>query len=82
MDTNVTQYAIRWHDMEDILTIRHTNDRHYISMACGCVIYHTIDSVWTHGVFIDSLSILNSTVENYEQDNIYLHLAPQYVTIE
>lgn len=78
MDTCQTDYYILWHNEIDILHILHTNDRHYLSMACGCAIYHTIDSVWSEGIFIDSLDIHNTAVENYEQDNIYLHLKPQY----
>lgn len=76
-DQTMTEYQITWHNQTDILHIQHTNNRQYISMACGCAIFHVIDSVWTDGVFIDSLSLLNSTVENYAQDNIYLHLTTQ-----
>lgn len=79
IDTCQTDYQIWCHQQLDTLHIRHTNDRHYISMACGCYVYHTIDSVWANGVFIDSITILNNTVENYEQDNLQLHLRPYYV---
>lgn len=76
-DTGQTEYSIQWHGMTDVLHIKHNNDRHYINMACGCIVFHTIDTVWSNGVFIDSISILNSTVENYEQDNIFLRLKAQ-----
>lgn len=77
VDASQTDYRLTWHEQTDILHIQHTNNRQYISMACGCAIFHVIDSVWADGVFIDSLSLLNSTVENYAQDNIYLHLTTQ-----
>lgn len=71
-DTTITEYIFFTEDATDILHIRHDNKKQFISQACGCVIYHTIDSVWTDGVFIPRVEILNSTVENYPQDNIEL----------
>ena len=69
-DSNVTAYRVTWRGMDDVLYFRHDNTRRYISMACGCIIYHVIDTVWCAGVWMDSVRLLNSTVESASQDNV------------
>ena len=71
-DTCVTAFALLWHGTEDTLFVRHDNTRHFVSQACGCMVYHTIDTVWHSGNAIDSVAILNSTVESEEQENVQL----------
>ena len=77
IDTNITAFSLDWRNAEDIIYFRHDNTRRFISMACGCVVYHTIDSVWCDGTWIDSVKIVNSAVEPVEQDNVRI-----FVTIE
>ena len=69
-DTNITMYSLKWHGMEEILYIRHDNTLQFVSMACGCVIYHNIDSVWCSGTWIDSVRLINSAVETVQQENV------------
>lgn len=71
-DTCVTAFALLWHGTKDTLFIRHDNTRHFVSQACGCMVYHTIDTVWHSGSAIDSIALINSTIENNEQENIQL----------
>ncbi len=73
-DSTLTAYVILWHEAFDTLYIRHDNTRKFISSACGCVVYHTIDTAWAAGTFIDSLYIVNSSVETVQQTNIHLRL--------
>lgn len=73
-DTSLTEYKIQWHGMTERLRIYHDNDRRYISMACGCIIFHTLDTVMSDHTFIEQVEIQNTTVENYEQTNIHLTL--------
>lgn len=73
VDTTMNSYAMTWRGLTDTLYIRYTNTMQYVSMACGCIVYHTIDSVWAKQVWMDSVSIINSTVENHEQENIKIH---------
>ena len=73
-DTNMTAYSILWHEEYDTLYIRHTNTMHFISMACGCAIYHLIDTAWVSGMQIDSIKIVNSAVEAVAQDNIRIYV--------
>lgn len=73
-DTSLTEYEITWHGMTERLRIYHDNDRRYISMACGCIIFHTLDTVVSDQIFIEKAEIVNAAVENYEQTNIHLTL--------
>lgn len=74
-DANMTQYTLFFNQKYDTLTIFHTNNMQFISLACGCVVYHTIDSVRVTAR-IDSAQIINSAVERVLQDNIKIHLQP------
>ncbi len=74
IDTTVSAFVILWHGAYDTLYICHDNTRHFISSACGCAVYHTIDTTWVAGTFVDSLYIVNSTVETVQQTNIHLRL--------
>lgn len=71
-DTSVTAFSLLWHNQYDTLYIRHDNTLHFISHACGCTIFHTIDSVWHCGNAIDSIAITNATVETTQQNNLLL----------
>ena len=74
-DTNLTMYLMLYHDQIDTLYIQHTPRQQFISMACGCAVYHTITAAWSTDPRVDSVSIINASVESVAQDNlcIYLH---------
>jgi hypothetical protein len=74
-DTTLTQYLMLYHNQVDTLSIEHTPRLQYVSAACGCSIYHTILRAWSSDPRVDSVSIINASVEALAQDNlcIYLH---------
>ena len=74
-DTNLTMYLMFYHDQIDTLYIQHTPRQQFISLACGCAVYHTITAAWSSDPRVDSVSIINAAVETIAQDNlcIYLH---------
>lgn len=74
-DTNLTAYLMLYHNQIDTLFIQHTPRQQFISMACGCAVYHTITAAWSSDSRVDSVSIINASVESVAQDNlcIYLH---------
>ena len=74
-DTTMTQFLMQYHNQVDTLFIEHTPRMQYISAACGCAIYHTITAAWSSDSRVDSIGIINASVENAVQDNlrIYLH---------
>lgn len=74
-DTNLTKYLMLYHNRIDTLYILHTPRQQFISMACGCAVYHTITAAWSSDPRVDSVSIINASVESIAQENlrIYLH---------
>ena len=74
-DTNLTAYLMLYHNQIDTLYIQHTPRQQFISLACGCAVYHTITAAWSTDPRVDSVSIINASVESVAQDNlcIYLH---------
>ena len=74
-DTNLTMYLMLYHNQIDTLFIQHTPRQQFISMACGCAVYHTITAAWSSDPRVDSVGIINASVEAVAQDNlcIYLH---------
>ena len=74
-DTTLTQFLVQYHNQLDTLSIEHTPRLQYISAACGCAIYHTILRAWSSDPRVDSVSIINASVEALAQDNlcIYMH---------
>ncbi len=72
VDTTVTQYLITHNTLNDTLTIYHTPAPYFVSMACGCFVYHTIDSVQTENILFTQSEILNTAVQNMPEDNIRL----------
>lgn len=74
-DTTLTQYLMLYHNQVDTLSIEHTPRLQYVSAACGCSIYHTILRAWSSDPRVDSVSIINASVEALAQDNlcIYMH---------
>ena len=76
VDTNITQFEIEWKHQLDTLSIRHIRDFQYVSLACGCYVYHVIDSVWSGKHFIQETIIEDSdvqeTVAGHEMTNIRL----------
>ena len=71
-DTNMTAYCLTYHDRTDTLYITHNNDIQYVSLACGEVIYHTIESFRATGTWIDSIAMMDSTIQATGKDNIRL----------
>ena len=74
-DTCLTSFLMLYHNQIDTLYIQHTPRQQFISMACGCTVYHTITAAWSTDPRVDSVSIINASVEAAAQDNlcIYLH---------
>jgi hypothetical protein len=74
-DTTLTQFLVQYHNQVDTLSIEHTPRLQYISAACGCAIYHTILRAWSSDPRVDSVSIINASVESLAQDNlcVYMH---------
>lgn len=73
-DTSQTAYVLTWHDKCDTIFVRYDNTRRFISQACGCMVYHTLESVRCGGTIVDSVEVLNSLVETAKQENICVYV--------
>ena len=73
-DTNITMYLMQYHNQTDTLFVEHTPKQHFVSMACGCAVYHTINKVWSSDSRIENIAIINANIETIAQDNICIHL--------
>lgn len=74
-DTTLSTFLMTFHEQTDTLYVAHTPRQYFVSLACGCAIYHTITAAWSSDSRVDSIGIINASVENAVQDNlrIYLH---------
>ena len=75
-DTTHTQVVVVYHEETDTLTVFHTNEQKYISLACGCIVRHIIDSVHSTHYRIDSTAILNTVVTAEKENHLQLWLHP------
>ena len=73
-DTDWTEYLIEWHNKKDTLKIHHQNIQRYISMACVCIVFHSIDTIEATNHFIDTLNIISTEVQNYKTRHLLLLL--------
>ena len=74
-DTTETAYLMLYHGQLDTIIITHTPRTQYVSLACGCAVYHTITGARSSDPRVDSVSVINASVETTAQENlrIYLH---------
>ena len=73
-DTTISTFLITFHEQTDTLFVEHTPRQYFVSLACGCAIYHTIIAAWSTDPRVDSVQILNANVENAVQENLCIHL--------
>ncbi len=71
-DTTATSFVLRSGDYQETITIYHTPAPYFVSMACGCFVYHTIDTVRTENILFTQAEILNTAVQNMPEENICL----------
>lgn len=73
-DTTTTAFLMTYHNQTDTLFVEHTPREYFVSLACGCAVYHTISFAWSTDPRVDSVEIVNASVENAVQENLCLHL--------
>ncbi len=59
--------------VQDTITVVYQNKLEFLSMECGSIRTHIIDTVYTSGHFIDSITIVNRNVNTQYVENIKLH---------
>lgn len=72
-DSLHSDFVLTYNGWSDTLTIHHENNMQFISLACGCLVYHTIESLSDRHILIDSTEILNTLVTTASDDHIRLY---------
>lgn len=68
-----SQFRMVFNTITDTVTIKHRNTNHFISLECGYIRTFEIDTVFTTGNFIDSISIPTPSVNTIYVENIQLY---------
>jgi hypothetical protein len=70
-----SSFQVKFNNITDTITIVHQNKTEYLSLECGCIKTHIIDTVLTTNHFIDSVHIsvhdVNTTTSAKENIKIY-----------
>lgn len=73
-NNSITVFEMTYHGQVDTLYVEHTPRQYFVSLACGCAVYHTITHAWTTDQRVDSIQIINANVENAVQENLRIHI--------
>jgi hypothetical protein len=65
--------TLKFINKKDTLTILHENFDKYLSLECGSIKVHSIDTAYTTHHFIDSIRIINHKVNNINLENIQIY---------
>ncbi|MEI8086818.1 MAG: DUF6452 family protein [Paludibacter sp.] len=72
----VSTFKVKFKQTVDTITIAHTNSNMYLSLECGCLKVHSIDTVLTTKHFIDSVSIKIHNVNNINAEHLQIYNKP------
>jgi len=71
---NITKFEVKFNSTIDTVTIFHKNSDEYLSLECGCMKIHSIDSVSiTNNFNIDSVRIINNNVKTNNAENLRIY---------
>lgn len=70
---NETSFQMRFNETTDTVTIKFENFTEFLSLNCGYIRTHEIDTVVSTKHFIDSVTILNKKVGTIYVENIQIH---------
>jgi len=73
---DVSRFKVEFNNTIDTVTIAHTNSEMYLSLECGCLKVHSIDTVLTTKHFIDSVSIKIHNVNNINAEHLQIYNKP------
>lgn len=68
-----SSFVLICNDTYDTLTVRHTNKNKFLSLECGNIRVHHIDSAIATGHFFPRATIINPDVNTDDETNIQLH---------
>lgn len=73
-DADTTAFVLSYCGLQDTLIFAYTRNDVYVSLACGCAVFSTLDTVYCPTMqFIDSLEILNTAVSTAKENHLKLY---------
>lgn len=70
---NISLFVMRFKHVTDTLTVIHTNTTEFLSLECGCIKTHFIDTVLTTNNFIDSVRIVYHDVNTTTAEHLRIY---------
>lgn len=68
-----SQFKMTINTTTDTITVKYKNEIYFLSIECGNIRTHKIDTVFSTNHYIDSIAIMNKTVNTTYVENIQLH---------
>lgn len=72
---DTTQFVIRFNNIYDTLTVVHTNIQQYLSLECGCLVTHQIDSLLTKTTYhkVKKIKVKYTNVSTTAKENLQIY---------
>ena len=70
-----SRFSIKFNEVYDTITVLYHNTDEYLSLECGCVRTHTIDTVLTTNHIIEKIKIIQPIINTTYVENIKIYLA-------
>ena len=68
-----SKFVVTFDKIKDTITVLHTNTNDFLSLECGCIKVHTIDTVLTTNHFIDSVKIAIHDVNTTNAEHLQIY---------
>ncbi len=68
-----TDFIIRFNNNTDTVSVFHeNNENYYLSLACGCIVTHSIKEVVSTNHFIKTIEIINTEINTTNATNLQI----------
>jgi len=71
---NSSKFVLAFKTGKDTIEVLHTNTDYYLSLECGCMKVHAIDTVLTTTHLVDSIKIINHKVNATNAEHIQIFI--------
>ncbi len=68
-----SKFSVKFNQITDTITILHSNIEQYLSLECGCIKVHSIDTVLTTNHYIDSVKIKVRNVNTIQSEHVQIY---------
>lgn len=72
-DADECAFVFAYQGQQDTLFLHYERQETFVSLACGCAVYATIDDIRLTGAFLDSALCVNSNVTTFDETHVKLY---------